>query len=957
MLRRVVGESRSVPIWRRLLALVALAAALLTAAQSLAAKSPDAVDTVHSNLEARLETLDSDDRAGIIVRLEAPASDAAIAALERAVGPLTVTRRFSIIDGFAATADRSQIEALARAPGVAQVEANPILKAANESAQAAFGVSKARFDLPWLNGSGVAVAVLDSGVDGSHPDLDQGKVIGFTDKSTGSDSSPAPETPFDDNGHGTHVSAIAAGEGGAAPGAAIVGVKVLNRSLQGSGGTLIDGIEWVLKNRNAFGTPIKIIVLSIQPQLGGCSDGTDGVSAAVNRAHASGLVVVVAAGNGGPAECSIGAPAAAAGALTVGAMADTSTGGFQLADFSSRGPTLDGRFKPDVVAPGVGITSAWWPGHGYNTLRGTSQAAPFVAGVAALMLQVNPGLSSQEVKDRIIGTAVDWGRGGNNTIPGSTGPDIDYGAGRLDAYAAIQAAGAPLSAPPPTPTHEVHQGSVSGPGVFVDHVVTVSDTTYPIAATLILPGAGAPDVDLALFNPAGADVASSRFVGRRQEQLSHQATTPGLYTLRVTSHSGAGTYFIDVSGATSSVPKSGSQPSITGAAREGELLRAQVGVWSGAVPFSFRNQWFRCDAAGGACGPIPGAAGGEYQLGAADVDATIRVTVTASNVAGSVSASSPATAVVAPLPPRIVVPPSIVGTARDGSTLHVERGSWASSRPLALTHQWFRCRGAGAGCTAIDGATGTSLRLGAVDIGGTVTVTVTAANAGGRESVTATPVAVRARTPESTRLPSVRGPARTGAVLHAAEGRWVGTRPLGYQLRWQRCGYDGRGCTTIAGAAGPRYVIRAGDAGRRLRVRVRASNRALPGGAARIAYSKFTGIVQPAAPWVEAGAGRVAVLTGTSRRDVIVGTPGPDIIRGLGGNDRILGRGGNDLIVGGRGRDLVLGGKGDDDLRGGHGPDTLAGGSGTDLLAGGRGKDVARAVGARDQLTGIERIR
>jgi serine protease AprX len=946
-----------VPIWQRLLGPAALTAAVLVAAQPLTATSPVRVDTVHQNLERRLETLDSDDRAGIIVRLETSATDAAIAALERAVGPLTVTRRFSIIDGFAASADRRQIVALARAPGVAQVEANPILRAANESAQAAFGVTKARFDLPWLNGSGVAVAVLDSGVDASHPDLDQGKVIGFTDKSTGSDGSPAPETPFDDNGHGTHVSAIAAGDGGVAPAAAIVGVKVLNRSLQGTGGTLIDGIEWVLKNRNTFGTPIKVIVLSIQPQLGECSDGTDGVSAAVNRAHASGMVVVVAAGNGGPAQCSIGAPAAAAGALTVGAMADTSTGGFQLADFSSRGPTLDGRIKPDVVAPGVGITSAWWPGHGYNTLRGTSQAAPFVAGVAALMLQVNPELGSQRVKETIMGTASDWGRGGDNTIAGSTGPDIDYGAGRLDAYAAIQAAGAPLSVPPPVPTHEVHQASVPGPGAFVDHLVTVSDTTYPVAATLIAPGPGAPDVDLALFNPAGAEVASSRFVGRRQEQLSHQATTPGLYTLRVSSHSGGGTYFIDVSGATSSVPKSGSLPAIAGDAREGALLRAQVGVWSGAVPFSFRYQWFRCDGAGNLCGPIPGAAGGEYQVGAADVDAAIRVSVTATNVAGSTSASSPATAAVSPLPPRIVISPSIVGTARDGSTLHVEPGSWASSRPVALSHQWFRCRGAGGGCAAIDGATAASFRLGTVDIGKTVTVTVTATNAGGRESVTATPVAVGARRPESTRLPTVSGPARTGAVLHAVKGRWAGTRPLGYQLRWQRCGYNGRGCTTIAGAAGPRYLVRAGDAGRRLRVRVRASNRALPGGGARVAYSRFTGIVQPAAPWFEAGAGRVAVLTGTSRRDVIVGTGGPDIIRGLGGNDRIVGRGGNDVIAGGQGSDVVLGGQGDDDLRGGHGPDTLNGGRGSDLLAGGRGRDVARGVGARDQLTGIERIR
>jgi hypothetical protein len=235
-----------------------------------------------------------------------------------------------------------------------------------------------------------------------------------------------------------------------------------------------------------------------------------------------------------------------------------------------------------------------------------------------------------------------------------------------------------------------------------------------------------------------------------------------------------------------------------------------------------------------------------------------------------------------------------------------------------------------------------------------VCATVTAANAGGRESVTATPVAVSARRPESTKSPVITGRARTGAVLRAAAGIWEGTRPLQYQLRWQRCGYDGRGCVTIRGVVGPRYLIKANDAGMRLRVRVRASNGGLPGGGQTVAYSGFTRIVQPDSAWFEAGAGRVAVLTGTRGRDVIRGTAGPDIIRGLGGNDRILGRGGNDLIIGGAGRDVLLGGQGDDELRGGLGHDTLHGGRGQDLLAGGRGNDTARTVGKLDHVTGIE---
>jgi serine protease AprX len=930
-------------------------ALLLIAVPPVSGTRPAGKDTLHWNLERRLDDLDSGERISIIVQLDEPVGDDRIAALQDEVGPLAIGRRFSIVNGFSASATRGQIEALAGAPGVTQIEANPVLFGASDSAQAAFGVSKARLDLPSLDGNGVTVAVLDSGIHAAHPDLDGGKVIHFRDFVNNRPN------PYDDNGHGTHVSAIVAGDGdgsggvfrGVAPRASIVSLKVLDSSLKGISGAVLAGIDWAVSNRHVLG--IRVIVLALQSNQDVCSDGTEALSVAVSNAASKGLLVAVAAGNRGPGLCSIGAPASATGALTVGAMADTGEGGFQLASFSSRGPTLDGRIKPDIVAPGVAVTSAKPPST-YESRNGTSMAAPFVAGVAALMLDANPSLSPEQLKATIMSTAVEWGRGGDNTVAGSTGPDVDYGAGRLDAYAAIRAAGAALASPPPAPTHEFHQGTVSDPGSHVDHGISVTDTAFPVAATLIAPGASPPDLDLALFNPAGTEVAASRLVGSRQEQLSFRPGTIGTYTLRVSSRSGTGSYFVDVSGAISSQALNGELPTISGAAREGGLLRASVGIWSGSLPLSFVHQWLRCDGGGGQCNPIPGVAGSEYQLGGADIDATLRVRVTATNSAGSNSALSAPTGTVLPIPPRNVDPPSIVGPARDGSTIHVERGSWLSTRALTVTHQWRRCRD-GTGCTDIPGATSATLALGTADIGATVTATVTAANSGGHESVTATPVTVGARQPESTKPPMVSGRARTGAVLRAEEGSWEGTRPLDYELRWQRCGYDGRGCHTIPGAAGPRYRLRAADAGTRLRVRVRASNGALPGGGQTFAYSRFTRIVQPDRAWFEAGAGRVAVLTGTRGRDVIRGTAGPDIIRGLGGNDRILGRGGNDLIIGGPGRDVLYGGKGDDDLRGGDGDDVLRGGSGQDLLAGGRGRDTGRTVGLRDHLSSVEQRR
>jgi serine protease AprX len=938
-----------------LVAVAAAAAALLVSAQPVTG-NPTGVETVHANLESRLASLEGDERTKIIVQLDAPATEATIAELERHVGPLAISRRFRIIDGFAATATGEQIEALARAPGVSQVEANPLLRGTNDRAQAAFGVSKARLDLPSLDGAGITIAVLDSGVDAGHPDLNNGKVVWFKDITS------SATTPYDDNGHGTHVAAIAAGDGeasggqfrGVAPAASIAAIKVLNSSLQGSGEAVIAGLDWVITNKTAL--RMRVVVLSLQAGAGECSDGRDAVSIAIDEAHDQGLLVVVAAGNSGPGACSVGVPAAARNALTVGAMADTSEGGFRLARFSSRGPTLDGRIKPDVVAPGIGITSAT-PPSGYAVRSGTSMAAPFVAGVAALMLDTNPALTPQQVKDAITRTAADWGRGGDNTTGGSTGPDVDYGAGRLDAFAAVQAAGAGLGSPPPAPAHEMYQGTIAGTGAYADHEVSVNDTGFSFAATLIMPGHLPPDLDLALFDPSGTEVASSREVGMRQEQLSFQPSAVGIYTLRVSSRSGAGSYFVDVSGATSSQPLNASPPTIAGAAREGELLRAETGAWSGGQPLSFVFQWLRCDAAGGSCSPIPGAAGREYQLAAVDIDSALRVQVTATNRSGSKAASSAQTGPVVPLPPRSVDPPSIVGTPRDGNTLHAERGSWLSSRPLSLAYQWLRCQSPGAGCSPLTGATGAIYGLGPGDIGTTVTVTVTAANAGGQESITATPVAVVARRPEAASPPVVTGNARTGASLRADGGRWEGTRPLDYELRWERCGYDGSRCEAIPGVVGPRYVVKAGDAGRRLRVRVRADNRRLPGGGTTVAYSQVTRIVQPATNWFEAGSGRVTVLTGTRGRDVIRGTAGPDIIRGLGGDDRVFGRGGNDLIIGGPGSDVLFGGKGEDDLRGGNGDDTLHGGLDADLVSGGRGEDTARAAGRRDYVTSIERRR
>ena len=219
-------------------------------------------------------------------------------------------------------------------------------------------------------------------------------------------------------------------------------------------------------------------------------------------------------------------------------MADFNSNGFTQAYFSSRGPTLDGRVKPDVSAPGVGITSAVaGTPNGYADLDGTSMATPFVAGLTLLMLDQNPALTPQQVKDKIMQTAIDWARGGNNQTTGTSGADIDYGAGRLDAYAALQSAGATdLHSAAPTSTR-ASRGHHPSAGAQVDFALDVTDTTFPIGATLIIPAitggtSNSLDFDLYLFDHTGAEVAASEFT-TRQEEIGFKPPRTGTYTLRV----------------------------------------------------------------------------------------------------------------------------------------------------------------------------------------------------------------------------------------------------------------------------------------------------------------------------------------------------------------------------------------------------------------------------------------
>lgn len=525
------------------------------AASAAAAGVPGAVladlngDKLMDYLEEVLAAAKDSDKIPVIVMLNKPLDDSLLNGIMGKLGRFAPKFVYdAAFSGFAADLTKAQIDLLKLFPELVRIEYDLPVYASLGTASSSFGVTKAQTDfgvtgskdgyLTTYSKNDIVIAVVDTGIDATHVDLDGGKVIGWKDYVN------SRTTPYDDHGHGTHCASIAAGSGdgnatyrGVAYGAALVGVKVLDSSGSGSMSTVDAGINWCISNKATY----NIRVISLSLGTSGSSDGTDSTSVAVNNAVANGIVCCVAAGNSGPARYTIGSPGAAADAITVGAMADTGEKGFSLASFSSRGPTKDGRIKPDICAPGVNITAAKANStNQYITYSGTSMATPFTAGTAALMLAANPGLTPAQVKAIITGTAEGWG---------PAGQDVDYGYGRLQAYEAIKQAGGYTGTGPTVPTHSYSTASLTGAGDYDVWTVNVTSTGYPLAVTLIMPNwssSTTPDFDLYVYNPSGTLVGSSEGT-KRQETVGFTPTATGTYTIKVSSYTGSGTYFFDVS--------------------------------------------------------------------------------------------------------------------------------------------------------------------------------------------------------------------------------------------------------------------------------------------------------------------------------------------------------------------------------------------------------------------------
>lgn len=421
---------------------------------------PAAPPSSHAVLNAQpvlIQLADSNPDQSVSVIVQKLAAANGVEDQVRGLGGI-VTRDLSMINAFSAEMTaRASIE-IARSAGVrwvsldAPVRSTVCTKCVDTSKLANAYIRAIKADQVWnnkpyLQGTSIGVAVVDSGV---NPNGDLYTNMGvnrqIADVRFNSDYN---QTTSDGYGHGTHVASIVGGDGsesggkyiGVAPLVNIINVKVSNDDGSAMMHDVVAGMEWVLENRDAYN--IRVVNISLNSSVAE-SYHTSPLDAAVEILWFNKIVVVVSAGNYGNA--AIYPPANDPFVITVGATDDKGTNSISddvMVSFSAYGMTSDAVSKPDLVAPGKNITARLVNqnmglanahpenkvGDQYFRMSGTSTAAPMVSAAVALLLQDEPDLTPDQVKYRLMATAnKSWG-GYNAT---------KSGAGYLDVYAAVR---------------------------------------------------------------------------------------------------------------------------------------------------------------------------------------------------------------------------------------------------------------------------------------------------------------------------------------------------------------------------------------------------------------------------------------------------------------------------------------------------------------------------------------
>jgi serine protease AprX len=358
-----------------------------------------------------------------------------------------VREKLEAVTGISAEVDINQLEKLSSVPGIKRISLDDKVNGhaggggMDQAQISAFlgsldpnkvstGAPEAWFKYG-VSGDGIGIAIIDSGI-ALHPDITNVvKTVDFSENPIAGRADPY--------GHGTHVAGLLGGMGvasnykylGVAPTSRLINLRVLDQDGSSYTSRVIKAIEWAIANRNAKGddgSPLNIRILNLS--LGHVpyeSAETDPLAMACRKAVEAGIIVVVSAGNYGKDDIGnklyggITSPATEPSVITVGAMStfDTVTRlDDKLATYSSRGPSIDGLIKPDIVAPGSKLVAPMSPSNGlakkypdleqdakYMKLSGTSMAAPIVTGAVAMILQKNPKLTPNAVKGILMYTA------------------------------------------------------------------------------------------------------------------------------------------------------------------------------------------------------------------------------------------------------------------------------------------------------------------------------------------------------------------------------------------------------------------------------------------------------------------------------------------------------------------------------------------------------------------------
>jgi subtilisin family serine protease len=375
------------------------------------------------------------------------------------------TRRFEHIPAVAGRLSHAALEELARHPAVAFIQVDSPGHGALTVSVPAIGGDVAKRDYH-VTGKGVRVAVLDTGVVTTHPDLKTSLVATqhcFTRGACPPSNTSEGASAEDDHGHGSHVSGIITSDGvlageGFAPDAEIVAVKINDRNSSGFASDWASGLDWVFSNLSSLN--VKLVNASIgtdrlYKSAGDCDRGEPVLAKAVNNLVRAGVTIFASAGNQG-SSTQVSAPACNTGTIAVGATyksnqgrqptsgtyatqwggefgdcADTTTAFDQVACFSNTGP------RTDILAPGAVIVSDILGGK-TGMFRGTSQASPSAAGVAALMLECNPRLAPDQIRDILVRTGVSV----QDPKNGATFPSIRAATAVKEACGSLSDAGA-----------------------------------------------------------------------------------------------------------------------------------------------------------------------------------------------------------------------------------------------------------------------------------------------------------------------------------------------------------------------------------------------------------------------------------------------------------------------------------------------------------------------------------